>query len=238
MNKINKSPKLCLKHGGLKCYGMLQPAAAYMTANSNKVHSELTTIKKKSTTSNRQTTTQKMKIGTKLLILLLTLNLLSCKSSVQKSDTQKPTPKFDFSGLETNSFPKPIGYINDYSQIFSEAQLSELEMILADYDAETTRQIAVVTIDSIDPYNDIHKYAVDLGQTWGVGSYEKNNGLIIVVCKPCRQIGIATGIGTELILTNDICKEVIDNIIIPELINENFYIGIKKGVTELIEKWN
>lgn len=180
-----------------------------------------------------------MKIGTKILILFLTLNFLSCNGIAQETETKtkKPTPEFDFSGMEKSSFPKPFGIINDYGQIFTESQRTELSKILYNYDIETTRQIVVVTIDSIKPYNDIQKYATDLGQTWGVGTAEKNNGLTIVVCNPCRQIGIATGTGTELILTDEICKDVIDKTIIPEFKNGEFYSGIKKGVTELIEKW-
>jgi uncharacterized protein len=178
-----------------------------------------------------------MKIGTKILILFLTLNLLSCKGNAQETESKNPTTEFDFSGMEKNSFPKPIGIINDYGQIFTESQRTELSKILYDYDVETTRQIVVVTIDSIKPYNEIQKYATDLGQTWGVGTAEKNNGLTIVVCNPCKQIGIATGTGTELILTDEICKKVIEEKIIPEFKNGEFYSGIKKGVLELIEKW-
>ena len=178
-----------------------------------------------------------MKIGTKILILFLTLNFLSCKGIAQETKTKKPTTEIDFSETEKSSIPKPIGIINDYGQIFTESQRTELSKILYDYDIETTRQIVVVTIDSIKPYNDIQKYATDLGQTWGVGTAEKNNGLTIVVCNPCRQIGIATGTGTELILTDEICKKVIEEKIIPEFKNGEFYSGIKKGVIELIEKW-
>ncbi|SDX59040.1 uncharacterized protein SAMN05216556_1592 [Aequorivita viscosa] len=79
--------------------------------------------------------------------------------------------------------------------------------------------------------------ATDLGKYWGVGTAEKDNGLIILLCKPCQKIGIATGFGTELILTDQICKNVIDQTIIPEFKNGKFYDGIKNGVAELIEKW-
>ena len=95
----------------------------------------------------------------------------------------------------------------------------------------------MVTIDSIKPYQNIQKYATDLGNKWGIGNEEKNNGLTIVVCNPCRQIAIATGLGTEMILTDVICKNVIQQTIIPEFKNGKFYNGIKNGVTELIEKW-
>ena len=57
------------------------------------------------------------------------------------------------------------------------------------------------------------------------------------MCNPCRQIGIATGFGTELILTDEICENVIDQTIIPEFKNGDFCDGIKNGVIELIEKW-
>ena len=179
-----------------------------------------------------------MKIGTKILILFLTLNLLSCKGSAQEIETKKPTPEFDLSTIEKFRETKLKGQIiNDYDSIFSPSQRKELSDIIYNYNIETTRQIVVVTIDSISPYSDIRKYATDLGNYWGVGNAEKNNGLTIVMCNPCRQIGIATGTGTELILTDEICKNVINQTIIPEFKNGDFYSGIKNGVTELIEKW-
>ena len=179
-----------------------------------------------------------MKIGTKILILFLTLNLLSCKGIAQETEIKKTTAEFDFSTVEKFRETKLKGLIiNDYDSIFSPSQRKELSDILYDYNIETTRQIVVVTIDSIKPYSDIQKYAGNLMNYWGVGDAQKNNGLTIVVCNPCRQIGIATGTGTELILTDEICKNVIDQTIIPEFKNGNFYNGIKKGVAELIKKW-
>lgn len=180
----------------------------------------------------------KMKIGTKILILFLTLNMLSCKGTAQETDSKNTATEFEFSTVEKFRETKIKGQIiNDYDSIFSPSQRKELSDLIYDYNIQTTRQIVVVTIDSIKPYSDIQKYAGDLMNYWGVGDAEKNNGLTIVMCNPCRQIGIATGTGTELILTDKICKEVIENTIIPEFKNGEFYKGIKNGVTELIEKW-
>src|SRR5690606_32023136 len=95
--------------------------------------------------------------------------------------------------------------------------------LIIKYDIETTRQIAVVTIGSIEPYSDIKKFATDLGRYWEIGTADKDNGLVIVVCNPCKQIGIATGTGIELILTDQICKTVIDNTIVPEFNEGNYY---------------
>ena len=179
-----------------------------------------------------------MKIGTKILILFLTLNLLYYKGNAQETETKNPKTEFDFSKIEKFKETKLKGLIiNDYDSIFNSAQRKELSDIIYVYNIKTTRQIVVVTVDSISPYSEIQKYAGDLMNYWGIGTAEKNNGLTIVVCNPCRQIGIATGSGTELILTDEICKKVIEEKIIPEFKNGEFYSGIKKGVIELIEKW-
>ena len=176
-----------------------------------------------------------MKNRTKILILFLTLILFSCKGIAQETETKT---EFDFSKIEKIKETKLKGkIINDYDSIFNSTQRKELLDILYNYNIKTTRQIVIVTIDSIKPYFDIQKYTTDLGKYWGVGTAEKDNGMIILLCKPCGQIQIATGTGTQQILTDEVCKEVIEKTIIPEFKNGNFYIGVKKGVTHLIEKW-
>ena len=97
-----------------------------------------------------------MKNGTKILILFLTLNLLSCKGTAQETDTIKPTIEFDFSTIEKFRETKLKGQIiNDYDSIFSPTQRKELSDIIYDYNIETTRQIVVVTIDSINAWESV-----------------------------------------------------------------------------------
>lgn len=179
-----------------------------------------------------------MRIDIKILILFSAFIFLSCKGNVQVANAEKATTEHTKPVIDKGIFPKPDGFVNDYAHVFTDSQKNELLEIVNDYNRKTTRQIVVITVDSIKPYDDIHKYATDLGNTWGVGTAEKDNGLIIVLCNPCRKISIATGIGTEKILTDEICKEVIDKTIIPEFKKGDFYKGIKNGITELIKQWN
>jgi len=87
----------------------------------------------------------KMKIGTKILILFLTLNLLSSKGTAQEADTIKTTTEFDFSKVIKFRETKIKGQIiNDYDSIFSPSQRKELSDIIYDYNIQTTRQIVVV----------------------------------------------------------------------------------------------
>lgn len=142
--------------------------------------------------------------------------------------------------LETDSvlkFPKSIGYVNDFENVFTSEQEIKLDKRIAAYELETTNEIAIVTIDSIKPYENINDFATDLSNEWGIGKKEKDNGLLILFSKSLREMRISTGIGTEKILTDEICKNVIDKTIIPEFKNRNYYNGIEKGLSELIILW-
>lgn len=70
-----------------------------------------------------------------------------------------------------------------------------------------------------------------------MGLKEINNGLTIVFSKNLREIWISTGMVIQKSLTNEICEEVINQFIIPEFKNGDYYNGIKIGLIELISKW-
>ena len=138
---------------------------------------------------------------------------------------------------DTIGFPKQIGYVNDFENVFTKEQISKLENLIRDYENKTTNEISIVTINSIEPYKDISLYTTELANHWGIGKTEKNNGLIILFSNTIRSIRISTGYGTEKILTDEICKRIIDKTIIPEFKKGNHYNGIENGIKELIAKW-
>lgn len=175
----------------------------------------------------------------KIIAYCFFLLFLSCRSNSQELNVEALRPLVDLSKVEKYRESKELGrIISDFDSIFQYQERRELGDLLRNYDDHTTRQIVIVTIDSLKPYTDIQKFATDLANYWGVGDKEKNNGLTIVLCKPERKIGIATGLGTEKALTDSICKAVIDNTMIPKFKEGDFYEGIKSGVVGLIQKWD
>ncbi|GFZ85417.1 hypothetical protein GCM10011531_15720 [Aquaticitalea lipolytica] len=134
-------------------------------------------------------------------------------------------------------FPFPIGSVSDYEKVFNDVQISNLTKIISEYEEKTTREIAIVTVNSIVPYENISDYSTDLANEWGIGNSETDNGLLILFSKNLQEIRISTGYGTEKILTDELCKKVIDETIIPEFKKGDYYSGIEKGMTELIKKW-
>lgn len=89
----------------------------------------------------------------------LNFEFFSVKGSAQEAETKKTTTEIVFAKTQKSAIPKPIGIVNDFGRIYTESQRTELFKILRDYKSQTTRQIVVVTIDSIKPYTDIQKFA-------------------------------------------------------------------------------
>lgn len=165
--------------------------------------------------------------------------LLGCRPNSQEPRNDVPKPLIDLSKFERYRESKEIGRIvSDYDSVFKKEERFELGNLIKEFNSETTNQIVVVTIDSLNPYTDIQRFATDLSNYWGVGTREKNNGLTVVLCRPERKIGIATGFGTEKILTDSICKIVIDSTMIPKFLEGDFYGGIKYGVIDLMQRWD
>ncbi len=61
---------------------------------------------------------------------------------------------------------------------------------------------------------------------------------MIVFSPTLRNVRINTGYGVEHILTDEICKVVLDDFILPEFKKGNYYQGVNVGVDELIKHWN
>lgn len=118
--------------------------------------------------------------------------------------------------------------VNDYASLFTEEQRSYLEYNLVAFDDSTSNQILIITTPSLDGY-DISNYAFEIGEKWGVGRAEHNNGLVIVI-KPKNQTQgrafIATGYGLESILPDAVCKEIVDLEMIPHFKKNDYYGGV------------
>jgi uncharacterized protein len=156
--------------------------------------------------------------------------------SIPKSFAKSKTAIFsDTSKLIT--LPKSTGRINDFENDFSLEQIAELDSIIRVFEKETTNQIAIATIESIEPYTDFADYSFDLFNTWGIGRKNLNNGLLIIISVRLRQARITTGSGTEKILNDAICKKVMDEKILPNFRSSLYFEGTKEALLELIRLW-
>ena len=142
-----------------------------------------------------------------------------------------------FSFGQETSFPKPIGYVNDFENVLSLEEVTKLENLLINYEKQTYNELVIVTISKTENEIDFDTYALDLSKNWGVGKRGKDNGLVIVISNQLGRIRICTGTGTEKILTDEICNTILEENIIPNFKNGEIYNGIESGINALIEKW-
>src|SRR5437588_13113235 len=78
--------------------------------------------------------------------------------------------------------PNPPQAVNDFGNFLEPFQKESLEKKLRDYNDSTSSAIVIVTVPSLDG-NDIAEVALKYLRDWGIGTKEKNNGVLILVSK-------------------------------------------------------
>ena len=121
--------------------------------------------------------------------------------------------------------PDPPRLVNDFAGILGDCQW--LEDSLEKIAMETSNQICVVTMNDFGDY-DKARMAYTIGDRWGVGKADKDNGVVILI-KPKIGNGkgdafIAPGSGLEGAITDASCRRIVDNVMIPYF-KENDYLG-------------
>ena len=131
-------------------------------------------------------------------------------------------------------FPPLTGRVNDRAGLLSERDERELEAALARFEAETTNQIVVVTLESLQGLP-IEDYGYQLGRHWGIGQEGKDNGALLIVAPEEREVRIEVGYGLEGELTDAQSRTIIETRILPRFRQGDFAAGIKAGVAAMIE---
>lgn len=133
------------------------------------------------------------------------------------------------------SLPEPTNdfFVNDFVDIISSADESEIMKIGADLYEQTTAQVVVVTIDSLDGY-DVDEFALELGRKWGVGSEDSDNGVVILLSLSDRQISIQVGYGLEGCLNDGKVGRILDNYAIPYLSNSDYSTGLLEAYKAVV----
>ena len=164
-----------------------------------------------------------------LVLGLLTVNLSAADNAAEQNASVKETLS------KEGSKPPPAltGRVVDQAGILSSAVKAELETALAAHENNTTNQVVVVTLESLNGAN-IEEYSLELGRRWGIGQKGKDNGVLLVVAPNDKQIRIEVGYGLEGILTDALSGNIINYYIIPEFKKGDIQNGIKIGTQKII----
>lgn len=129
--------------------------------------------------------------------------------------------------------PNPPQLVNDMANVLSTGEEEQLEMELEQFSRQTSNQIAIVTVSDLGGYP-ASEYAFRLGQEWGIGQKDKDNG-IVVLFKPKTsdskgQVFVAVGYGLEGVIPDAVAnRDIVDNEMIPRFKQGDVYGGLAGG---------
>ena len=156
------------------------------------------------------------KTFTLFLILLL---ILSCKQENKN-------------GIGNNQYP-----IQDFANLFSDKEENELTKKIITFKKNTANEICIYTIDSITNKLDTESFATKLAYDIGIDTYEKQNGLLLLIAKNNNEFAFATGNKAKKVITDSICKKISKNILIPYFSKNEFYKGSIITLDNIISNW-
>jgi uncharacterized protein len=127
----------------------------------------------------------------------------------------------------------PGSWVNDYAGVFTPDETSRLEQKLNEFEYRSSTQIFVVTIND-NRGIPASMLAPEIGEAWGVGQKGKDNGLLMLVDMQDRDVFISTGYGLEEYVPDAITKRIVENEIIPNFKNGEYYKGVDAATDVLI----
>src|SRR5512137_1704535 len=85
--------------------------------------------------------------------------------------------------------PSLAGRVNDYARLLTPEAAARLEQKLAGFERETTNQVAILTVPSLQG-DDIDQFAIRVAEQWKLGQKGKDNGVLMVIAQAERKVRI------------------------------------------------
>lgn len=124
------------------------------------------------------------------------------------------------------------GHLVDLADLLPPEAERGLAAELAALEAETGDQLVVVTLDGLRGET-IESVAMRLGNGWGIGDEELDNGVLLIVAPSDRLTRIEVGCGLEGLLTDERAGEIVDGTLLPNFREGRFQQGIAAGVAAI-----
>ncbi len=127
----------------------------------------------------------------------------------------------------------PTGYVNDFAHILKTEDITTLNTKLTDFEKQTSNEIVVVTIPSLDG-DTVENYAVKLFEDWKIGKKDTSNGVLLLIAPTEKQMRIEVGYGLEGALTDAQSYWIINNELKPAFQQNKYAEGIATALDTIM----
>jgi uncharacterized protein len=127
------------------------------------------------------------------------------------------------------NIPQPVGWVNDFARVIDQGNADKLSSLIEELEQKTSTEIAVVTVNSIAPYDE-KVFARALFDNWKPGKKGKDNGVLVLLAIKERRWRVETGYGVEGILPDGLCGEIGRNYMVPDFKAGKYGQGLYQGV--------
>lgn len=145
-------------------------------------------------------------------------------------------------GMAQLRLPEPVGYVNDFADVISEADRARIQGVIDEVRAKSQGEIVVVTLPSLEnrPASEV---ALQIGREWQIGAKgdlgdaARNSGVVVLVAPSEREWRIETGLGTNTFITAAEAGRIGRDEMVPAFRNEQYGEGIYRGVVALAREY-
>lgn len=130
--------------------------------------------------------------------------------------------------------PAPRNHFNDYAGAVRRETAAQLNAELAQFERDTSTQILVALYPRMQSDSSIEDYTVRVFEAWHPGQKRQSNGAILFVFTEDRRMRIATGYGLEGALPDALCRQIIENELVPRFRAGDYDAGLTAGVRAML----
>ncbi len=169
-------------------------------------------------------------------VLGLALLLLPQAAFAVPQDKPPGAPSYPYprrAETRPSPLPDPMGYVSDHAGVIAPAWKERIRSVCQDLERKTGVEMVVVTVPSTKPYSTAKEYAAALYQRWGIGTAQKEHGVLVLAVIEGRQATVTLGKSMVAIITPAIVAEVGSKYLEPSFRQAHFEEGLYRATVAL-----
>lgn len=131
--------------------------------------------------------------------------------------------------------PRPATHFTDAAGVVPGPAKAQITAILERFERESSNQILVAVYPAMESQSSVSDYTFRIAESWKAGQKGKDNGAVLFVFVGDRKIFIQVGYGLEASLPDALCKQIIEERILPRFRTGDWGGGLLAGVEAMVE---